>query len=54
MANKPKTNTTAKGKDYFRIRTFIGYDDKGKYIYKNFYGTSKSDAENKKCLFKRN
>jgi len=51
MANKPKTNTTAKGKDYFRIRTFIGYDDKGKYIYKNFYGTSKSDAENKKNAY---
>ena len=53
MANKPKTNANAKGKDYFRIRTFIGYDDKGEYVYKNFYGTSKSDAE-KKCLLERN
>ncbi len=48
MANKPKTNATAGGKDYFRVRAFIGYDDKGKHVYKNFYGTSKSDAESKK------
>ena len=51
MANKPKINATAKGKDYFRIRTFIGYDDKGEYVYKNFYGTSKSDAENKRNAY---
>lgn len=53
MANKPKTNTTAKGKNYFRARTFIGYDDKGEYVYKNFYGTSKSDAENKRNEYLR-
>lgn len=53
MANKPKTNTTAKGKNYFRVRTFIGYDDKGEYVYKNFYGTSKSDAENKRNEYLR-
>lgn len=51
MANKPKTNSTAKGKDYFRARAFIGFDEKGEYIYKNFYGTSKSDAENKKNVY---
>ena len=45
MANKPKTNATAKGKDYFRVRVRIGDDMKGNPIYKNFYGTSKSDAE---------
>jgi len=48
MANKPKTNATAKGKDYFRVRVRIGDDMKGNPIYKNFYGTSKSDAEKKK------
>jgi len=53
MANKPKTNTSAKGKNYFRVRTFIGYDDKGEYVYKNFYGTSKSDAENKRNEYLR-
>jgi len=53
MANKPKTNTTAKGKNYFRVRTFIGYDDKGEYVYKNFYGTSKSDAEGKRDAYLR-
>jgi integrase len=51
MANKPKINTTVKGKNYFRVRTFIGYDDKGEYVYKNFYGTSKSDAENKRNAY---
>ncbi|MDI9496730.1 MAG: tyrosine-type recombinase/integrase [Bacillota bacterium] len=51
MANKPKINASAKGKNYFRVRTFIGYDDKGEYVYKNFYGTSKSDAENKRNAY---
>lgn len=53
MANKRKTNTSAKGKNYFRVRTFIGYDDKGEYVYKNFYGTSKSDAERKRNEYLR-
>lgn len=48
MANKPKTNSTAKGHEYFRIRALIGYDCNGKHVYKNFYGSSKSDAERKK------
>lgn len=48
MANKPKTNATAGGKDYFRVRARIGEDITGKPVYKNFYGTSKQDAESKK------
>ena len=51
MANKPKTNTTVKGKNYFRVRAFVGFDDKGQYVYKNFYGTSKSDAESKRNAY---
>jgi integrase len=51
MANKPTTNTTVKGKNYFRVRAFVGFDDKGQYVYKNFYGTSKSDAENKRNAY---
>lgn len=54
MANKPKTNATAKGYNYFRVRALIGYDSKGKHIYKNFYGSSKSDAEKKKNEYLRN
>lgn len=48
MANKPKINATAKGHEYFRVRALIGYDCTGKHIYKNFYGSSKSDAEKMK------
>lgn len=48
MANKPKTNATAGGKNYFRVRARIGEDNQGKPVYKNFYGTSKSDAEQKR------
>jgi len=48
MAKKPKTNATAGGKGYFRIRARIGEDSQGNPVYKNFYGTSKSDAEQKK------
>jgi integrase len=51
VANKPTTNTTVKGKNYFRVRAFVGFDDKGQYVYKNFYGTSKSDAENKRNAY---
>jgi len=51
VANKPKINSTVKGKDYFRVRAFIGFDDKGEYVYKNFYGSSKSDAENKRNAY---
>jgi len=48
MANKPKKNATAGGKNYFRVRARIGEDSQGNPVYKNFYGTSKSDAEQKK------
>ncbi|MBP1925868.1 integrase [Sedimentibacter acidaminivorans] len=48
MANKPKTNANAKGHDYFRVRALMGYDSKGSPVYKNFYGSSKSDAEKMK------
>lgn len=54
MANKPKTNTTAKGHEYYRVRALIGYDCNGKHIYKNFYGSSKSDAEKKKNDYLKN
>ena len=48
MANKPKTNAKVGNKNYFRVRARIGEDSAGKPVYKNFYGTSKSDAEKKK------
>lgn len=48
MANKAKTNANVNGKDYFRVRARIGEDSQGNPVYKNFYGTSKSDAEQKK------
>lgn len=54
MANKPKTNATVKGIDYFRTRVLIGYDSQGKTVYKNFYGSSKSDAERKKSDYLKN
>lgn len=43
-----KTNSTINGIDYYRLRVTIGKDRKGKDIIKNFYGTSKTDAENQK------
>ena len=43
-----KTNCTINGIDYYRLRVTIGYDRKGKDIIKNFYGTSKTDAETQK------
>jgi integrase len=39
------TNSNINGKDYYRIRKKIGEDINGKSIIKNFYGTSKKDAE---------
>ncbi|MDF2881998.1 MAG: tyrosine recombinase XerC-like protein [Clostridiaceae bacterium] len=51
MANRPKTNLNINGYDYFRTRAFIGYSSNGKLIYKSFYGTSKSDAENQKKTY---
>lgn len=48
MARKPKINSTINGNDYFRTRLQIGIDSKGKPIMKNFYGKTKTEAENKK------
>ncbi|WMJ78448.1 MULTISPECIES: tyrosine-type recombinase/integrase [unclassified Sedimentibacter] len=48
MANKPKTNAKAGDKEYFRIREKIGENNKGQPVYKNFYGTSESDANRKR------
>lgn len=42
------TNTEINDKKYYRLRVTIGKDKDGKDIIKNFYGTSKTDAENKK------
>lgn len=48
MARKPKTNTEINGYNYFRTNLTIGYDNKGKAIIKQFYGTTKGMAEDKK------
>lgn len=41
---KAKKNSYINGKEYFRIRRKIG-EKNGKPVYKNFYGTSESDAK---------
>ena len=43
-----KTNSFINGKEYYRLRVTVGKDKNGKDIIKNFYGTSKRDAENKR------
>jgi integrase len=43
-----KTNAKINGKEYYRLRVTIGKDKNGKDIIKNFYGSSKKDAERKK------
>lgn len=48
MARKPITNSNINGNEYYRTRLLIGYDTNGKKIMKNFYGSSKTEAENKK------
>lgn len=42
-----KTNVTKNGKKYFRITRTIGHKADGTSIKKEFYGTNKSDAEEK-------
>lgn len=42
------TNSNINDKKYYRLRVTVGKDKEGKDIIKNFYGTSKADAENKK------
>jgi integrase len=46
-----KTNTTVNGKRQYRTRALIGQDENGAYKYKNFYGSSKTEAEEKKEEF---
>ena len=48
MANKPKTNVSINGYDYAKVYLYLGKDEKGNPVHKAFYGTSKTDAENKK------
>lgn len=43
-----KTNSNINGNEYFRLRVSIGRDREGKDVIKNFYGSSKRDAENKR------
>lgn len=53
MARQPKTNTTINGNDYFRTTLTIGYDIEGKRIRKQFYGSTKGEAENKKKEYEK-
>lgn len=46
-----KTNYMKNGKDYYRISITIGRDSNGKRIRKEFYGSSKKEAEEKKRLY---
>lgn len=46
-----KTNSRINNKNYFRIRTKIGYDSEGKAVMKNFYGKNKTEAEFKRDEF---
>ncbi|WP_411679759.1 hypothetical protein [Clostridium thailandense] len=43
-----KTNTEINGSEYYRITATIGRDSNGKLIRKQFYGSSKKEAEDKK------
>jgi integrase len=49
--SKAKTNTSIREYDYFRVVLTIGKDAKGNPIQKQFYGTSKPDAENKRTEY---
>lgn len=51
---KAKTNTTIRDYDYFRVVLTIGKDAKGNPIQKQFYGTSKTDAEAKRTEYIKN
>ena len=46
-----KTNFTANGNDYYRTTATIGKNPEGKPIRKQFYGSSKKEAENKRDEF---
>ncbi|CAI3206483.1 hypothetical protein [Clostridium neonatale] len=43
-----KTNVKINGKDYYRITLDLGRDADGKRIRKQFIGSSKKEAEQKK------
>lgn len=51
---KAKTNTTIRDYDYFRVVLTIGKDARGNLIQKQFYGTSKTDAEAKRTEYIKN
>lgn len=43
-----KTNTAINGSEYYRVTATIGRDSNGKLLRKQFYGSSKKEAEDKK------
>lgn len=49
-----KTNYKKNGSDYFRVTTTVGKTNDGKPIRKEFYGKSKSDAEDKRDEYLNN
>ncbi|WP_434302627.1 tyrosine-type recombinase/integrase [Clostridium botulinum] len=49
-----KTNCEKNGKKYFRVTASLGRDAKGKLIRKEFYGSSKKEAENKRDEYLNN
>lgn len=49
-----KTNCTKNGKDYYRISITIGRSSNGKLIRKEFYGSSKKEAEKKRDEYLNN
>ncbi len=48
-----KTNYSKNGTEYYRISIDLGRDSTGKRIRKEFYGTGKKDAENKRDEYLR-
>lgn len=46
-----KTNCIKNGKKYYRITITLGRNSEGKLIRKEFYGNSKSDAEEKRDMY---
>jgi len=53
LARQPKTNTDVNGYNYFRTTLTIGKDANGKPIRKQFYGSTKTEAENKMKRYKK-
>lgn len=49
-----KTNTNVSGYNYYRVTKTIGHNANGKPIKKQFYGTSKSEAEEKATEYIQN